>query len=52
MKKTLWLIAALAVTMFACKPDQPTPTPVNPSDTIPPVELKGVFVLKQSRNDD
>ena len=47
MKRTLWLIAALAVTLFACKPDQPTPTPVNPSDTIPPVELKGVFVLNE-----
>lgn len=48
MKKTLWLfIAVLAVTLFACKPDEPVPVPVDPSDTIQPVERKGVFVLNE-----
>ena len=43
----LFLLAFVAVLMFSCKPD-PTPTPIDPSDTIPPVsELKGVFVLNE-----
>ena len=49
MKKTkLFLLALLALALFSCKPD-PTPTPVDPSDTIKPhpVNLKGVFVLNE-----
>ena len=49
MKKTkLFLLALLVVALFSCKPD-PTPTPVDPTDTIKPhpVNLKGVFVLNE-----
>ena len=49
MKKTkLFLLALLATALFSCKPD-PTPTPVDPSDTIKPhpVNLKGVYVLNE-----
>ena len=47
MKNTkLFLLALLAVALFSCKPD-PTPTPVDPTDTIQPVNLKGVFVLNE-----
>ena len=40
------MLALLAVALFSCKPD-PTPTPVDPTDTIQPVNLKGVFVLNE-----
>ena len=47
MKKVnLFLLGFIAALLFACKPD-PTPTPVNPNDSIPSVELKGVFVLNE-----
>jgi hypothetical protein len=49
MRKTrLFLLALLATALFSCKPD-PTPTPVDPSDTIKPhpVNLKGVYVLNE-----
>ena len=47
MKKlNMFLLATLVVALFSCKPD-PTPTPVDPSDTIQPVNLKGVFVLNE-----
>ena len=47
MKNTkLLLLAFLALALFACKPD-PTPIPVDPNDSIPTVELKGVFVLNE-----
>ena len=42
----LFLLLALAATLFSCKPD-PQPTPVDPGDTLQPVELKGVFVLNE-----
>lgn len=42
----LFLLAFVSVLMFACKPD-PNPTPVDPNDTIQPVNLKGVFVLNE-----
>lgn len=42
----LLLLALLAAMLFACKPE-PTPTPVDPTDTIQPVNLKGVFVLNE-----
>ena len=42
----LFLLLALAASLFSCKPD-PTPTPVDPGDTIQPSELKGVFVLNE-----
>ena len=45
-KRFLFLLALLAVALFSCKPD-PTPTPVDPTDTIQPVNLKGVFVLNE-----
>ena len=41
-----FLLAFVSVLMFACKPD-PNPTPVDPNDTIQPVNLKGVFVLNE-----
>ena len=47
MKKLhLFLLAFVAALLFSCKPE-PTPTPVDPSDTIQPVNLKGVFVLNE-----
>ena len=47
MKKVnLFLLGFIAALLFSCKPD-PTPTPVDPSDPIQPVNLKGVFVLNE-----
>ena len=46
MKKVnLILLALVAAMLFSCKPE-PTPTPVDPSDTTS-VNLKGVFVLNE-----
>lgn len=47
MKKLnlLW-VTLLAMLLFACKPDTP-PTPVDPTDTIQPFSLKGVYVLNE-----
>jgi len=42
----LLLLAFVAALLFSCKPD-PTPTPVDPNDTVQPVNLKGVFVLNE-----
>ena len=39
------LLAIVAAMLFSCKPE-PTPTPVDPSDSTS-VELKGVFVLNE-----
>ena len=48
MKKlNLFLVALLAAVLFACKPDTPVTPPVDPSDTIQPFNLKGVFVLNE-----
>ena len=52
MKKTkLFLLALLALALFSCKPD-PTPTPVDPTDTIKPhpVNRNGVFVLDEGND--
>ena len=43
----LFLLALVAVLLFSCKPDQPIPNPVDPSDTIQPFNVKGVFVLNE-----
>jgi DNA-binding beta-propeller fold protein YncE len=40
------MLLVLAATLLACKPD-PQPTPVDPNDTIQPIELKGVYVLNE-----
>lgn len=45
-RKPLFLLLVLAATLLACKPD-PLPTPVDPNDTIQPLELKGVYVLNE-----
>lgn len=42
----LFLLGVIAALLFSCKPD-PTPTPIDPTDPIPQVNLKGVFVLNE-----
>jgi DNA-binding beta-propeller fold protein YncE len=44
-KVKLLLLAVVAALLFSCKPE-PTPAPVDPSDTTS-VEIKGVFVLNE-----
>ena len=45
-RKPLFMLLVLAASLLACKPD-PQPTPVDPNDTIQPIELKGVYVLNE-----
>lgn len=44
-RRVLLSLAIVAAMLFSCKPE-PSPTPVDPSDTTS-VELKGVFVLNE-----
>ena len=45
-RKHLFLLAFVATLLLSCKPD-PQPVPVDPSDTIQPLNLKGVYVLNE-----